>query len=141
VQNYLAPPITAVFLLGLFNDRINTHGAVWGLTVGFILGMGKLTIQSLFGAGKIESPALLASIGDLNFLYFSGVLFLISVVTILLASRAGEAPDATKIKGLTFSSIDRATVRASWDRRDVVGTAIVLALVAAIYIYFSFWLG
>jgi SSS family solute:Na+ symporter len=141
VQNYLAPPITAVFLLGLFNDRINSRGAVWGLSVGFILGMSKLTIQSLFGAGKIESPAILAGVGDLNFLYFSGVLFLISVTTILLASRLSPAPDPAKIKGLTFSSIDRALVRASWDRKDVVGTVIVLGLVGAIYIYFSFWLG
>jgi SSS family solute:Na+ symporter len=68
-------------------------------------------------------------------------LFLISVVTILLASRSSAAPDPAKIKGLTFSSIDRAAVRASWDKKDVAGTVIVLALVAAIYIYFSFWLG
>jgi SSS family solute:Na+ symporter len=141
VQNYLAPPITAVFLLGIVNGRINSRGAVWGLAVGFILGMTKLTIQSLFGAGKIESPAWLASIGDLNFLYFSGILFLISVSTIVVASRSGPAPDPERIKGLTFGSLDRATVRASWDRKDVIGTAIVLALVASIYVYFSFWLG
>jgi SSS family solute:Na+ symporter len=141
VQNYLAPPITAVFLLGLFNDRINSRGAVWGLSLGFILGMGKLVIQSLFGAGKIESPAILANIGDMNFLYFSGILFLISVTTILLASASSPPPDPAKINGLTFSSIDRAQVRASWDRKDVIGTVIVLGLVAAIYIYFSFWLG
>ena len=29
VQSYLAPPITAVFLLGLFNNRINNQGATW----------------------------------------------------------------------------------------------------------------
>src|SRR5690606_30139473 len=34
VQSYLAPPITAVFLLGLFHSRINTRGAVWGLGLG-----------------------------------------------------------------------------------------------------------
>jgi SSS family solute:Na+ symporter len=141
VQNYLAPPITAVFLLGLFNGRINSHGAVWGLSLGFILGMTKLTIQSIFGAGKIESPLWLASIGDMNFLYFSGVLFLISVLTIVFASYSSPAPDPVKIKGLTFASLDRAALRASWDRKDVIGTAIVLGLVALIYIYFSFWLG
>jgi SSS family solute:Na+ symporter len=68
VQGYLAPPITAVFLLGIFNSRINTRGAVWGLGLGFVLGMSKLMIQAFFGAGKIESPALLAAIGDFNFL-------------------------------------------------------------------------
>jgi SSS family solute:Na+ symporter len=141
VQGYLAPPITAVFLLGLFSSRINTRGAVWGLGLGFVLGMGKLVIQALFGEGKIESPALLAAIGDFNFLYFSGVLFLICVVTIVMASRTDAAPDRERIRGLTYDSIDRAAVRASWDRRDVAATGVVLGLVAALYLYFSFWVG
>ena len=34
VQGYLAPPITAVFLLGLFSKRINAKGAFWGLVSG-----------------------------------------------------------------------------------------------------------
>jgi SSS family solute:Na+ symporter len=141
VQSYLAPPITAVFLLGLFNSRINARGATWGLGLGFVLGFGKLVIQALFGAGKIETPALLAALGDFNFLYFSGVLFLISVLTSVIASRGSEPPDPARIKGLTFYSLDRAAVRASWDRKDVAATAVVLALVAGLYVYFSFWIG
>ncbi len=141
VQGYLAPPITAVFLLGLFSSRINTRGAVWGLGLGFVLGMSKLVIQALFGEGKIESPAFLAAIGDFNFLYFSGVLFLICVITIVLASRTDVAPDRERIQGLTYDSIDRAALRASWDGRDVAATAVVLGLVAAMYLYFSFWVG
>ncbi|HMB73703.1 MAG TPA: sodium:solute symporter [Gammaproteobacteria bacterium] len=141
VQSYLAPPITAVFLLGLFNRRINNRGAVWGLSLGFMLGMGKLVIQAFFGAGKIESPALLAAIGDFNFLYFSGVLFLICVITIIAASMTAAAPDRESIRGLTFGTLDKKAVRASWDGRDIAGTAVVLLLVATMYIYFSFWIG
>ncbi len=141
VQGYLAPPITAVFLLGVFNSRVNNRGAVWGLGLGFVLGMTKLVIQAFFGAGKIEDPVLLAAIGDFNFLYFSGVLFVVSVITIIVASGTTERPDPERIKGLTFDSIDRAAVRASWDARDVAATAVVLGLVAAVYLYFSFWLG
>ena len=140
VQGYLAPPITAVFLLGLFNQRINNRGAVWGLGLGFVLGMLKLTIQVLFGAEKIASPALLAAIGDFNFLYFSGVLFLISVVTIIVMSYTAPPPELEKIRGLTYASIDREAVRASWDYREVVATTVILGLVVAIYVYFSFWI-
>ena len=50
VQGYLAPPITAVFLLGLFWKRINATGAMWGLIVGFILGMTKLGIQAQYSS-------------------------------------------------------------------------------------------
>jgi len=141
VQSYLAPPITAVFLLGLFNSRINARGATWGLSLGFALGFSKLVVQALFGAGKIETPAVLAAVGDFNFLYFSGVLFLICVATCIIASRTGEPPDRERIKGLTFDSLDRAAVRASWDGKDIAATAVVLALVAALYLYFSFWIG
>ena len=141
VQGYLAPPITAVFLLGVFNSRVNNRGAVWGLGLGFVVGMTKLIIQAFFGAGKIETPALLAAIGDFNFLYFSGVLFVVSVMTIIVASGTTDRPDPERIKGLTFDSIDRAAVRASWDARDVAATAVVLGLVASVYLYFSFWLG
>lgn len=139
VQGYLAPPITAVFLLGIFNQRINSRGAVWGMSLGFILGMTKLVLQAIFGAGKIENPAFLAAIADFNFLYFSGVLFLICVTVIVAASHTSAPPKPEQIRGLTIANIDRAAVRQSWDRKDVIGTAVVLGLVAAIYLYFSFW--
>jgi SSS family solute:Na+ symporter len=113
---------------------------VWGLGLGFVLGMTKLLIQAFFGAGKIEAPAMLAAIGDFNFLYFSGVLFLICVTTIVVASSTAPPPDRQRIKGLTFDSIDREAVRASWGTRDVIGTGIVLGLVIALYVYFSFWI-
>jgi SSS family solute:Na+ symporter len=140
VQGYLAPPITAVFLLGLFNDRINNRGAVWGLGLGFGLGMLKLTIQAFFGAGKIDTPSFLAAIGDFNFLYSSGVLFLICSAIIVAMSYTSAGPDRDQIRGLTYSSIDRELVRASWDRKDVIATGVVLGLVATMYIYFSFWI-
>src|SRR5690606_14444989 len=80
VQGYLAPPITAVFLLGLFSKRINATGALWGLVAGFVLGMGKLTLEAFFSADPAKnlhaSPGWIAAIADFNFLYFSGVLFL-----------------------------------------------------------------
>ena len=140
VQSYLAPPITAVFLLGLFNQRINSRGAVWGMGLGFVLGMGKLLLQAVFGAGKIENPAFLAAIADFNFLYFSGVLFLISIAVIVAFSYGAPPPKSEQIRGLTLATIDREAVRRSYDRRDIAATAVVLGLVAAVYLYFSFWI-
>jgi len=140
VQGYLAPPITAVFLLGLFNSRINSRGAVWGLGLGFVLGMLKLTIQAMFGTGKIENPAILAAIGDFNFLYFSGVLFVISILVVIGASYTSAPPLMENVRGLTYASFARRAVRASWDYREVCATAVVLGLVAVIYLYFSFWI-
>jgi len=143
VQGYLAPPITAVFLLGLFCKRINSKGAIWGLGLGFVIGMLKLTIQTFFGVNKIEYPQIFAAIGDFNFLYFSGVLFAISAGVIIFVSFAYPAPSENKIAGLTFATStaeDKRITRESWNVWDVLVTIFVLGLVATVYLYFSFWL-
>lgn len=142
VQGFLAPPITAVFLLGLASRRINAQGAVWGLAVGFVLGMGKLTLQSMVQSGALSAATLLGAIGAFNGYYFSGLLFLVSVLVIVGVSLRTAPPPEEKIRGLTFGSVaaqDRADSRRTWDWRDVVLTTIVLGLVLAIYLYFSFW--
>jgi len=143
VQSYLAPPITAVFLLGLFFKRINAKGAVTGLSVGFVLGMAKLVIQALVGGSIITGPAWLVAIGDYNFLFASGWLLGVSVAIVVFVSLFTEAPDEKKISGLTFSTVSakhKKENRASWNKWDVIGTVVVLGLVLTMYLYFSFWL-
>jgi SSS family solute:Na+ symporter len=143
VQGFLAPPITAVFLLGIFSKRINSDGAFYGLIVGFFLGMFKLTVQTLTQSGAIDPGTFLGSIGTYNGYYFAGVLFLFSVILIVLLSYVGEAPSEAKVKGLTFSSLSDEDIkenRESWGWKEVVGSAVVLGLVLGVYLYFSFWL-
>lgn len=143
VQSFLAPPITAVFLLGLFNRRINARGALWGLVVGVALGMGKLTLQTLVQSGTMAPTGVLGAIGAFNGYYFSGVLFLISVVLIIAASLTDEPQPEAQIRGLTYSAVtpeQKAENRASWGAAEVIGTVVVLGLVLGVYIYFSFWL-
>jgi SSS family solute:Na+ symporter len=144
VQGYLAPPITAVFLLGLFWQRVNATGAACGLGIGFLLGLLKLGIQGVFGEKKISSPAFLAAIGDFNFLYFTGVLFVISIFVVVIGSLATPPPPPEKLNGLTYASVTgdaQREIRASMGPVEYGMTALALGLVAAIYLYFSFWLG
>ncbi len=143
VQGYLAPPITAVFLLGLFWKRINAQGAMWGLISGFLLGMAKLFIQAKYStmdAAKDSGPACLAAIGDFNFLYASGVLFVISVAVIIGVSLMGKAQDEASIEGLTYATLDKKDVRSSVGSFDIILTVATLVLVVGMYLYFSFWL-
>ena len=143
VQGYLAPPITAVFLLGLFWKRLNGQGAVWALAGGFVLGMFKLTCQAFFGAGKIEEPAFLAAIGDFNFLYATGILFVASAILMIVGSLTSEPPADEQIKGLTYASIRELhgeEISRSWDTGNKVLSGLIVALVLGLYLYFSFWL-
>ncbi len=147
VQGYLAPPITAVFLLGVFSQRINSSGAVWGLGVGFVLGMLKLTIQALWGAdpaaGKMAEPAFLAAIGDYSFLYSTGWLFLISLIVVVVKSYATPPPTAEQLAGLTYASTNaqgKEEIKASWDTWNKILAWLIGLLVLGMYLYFSFWL-
>jgi SSS family solute:Na+ symporter len=143
VQGYLAPPITAVFLLGLCWKRINGRGAVCGLVLGFALGLAKTLIQAMFGKGKWEDPAWLAWIGDINFLYFSAGLFAVSVAIVIGASLTAPAQDPATISGLTFGGLsdeERRARRESWNWVDIVLTCTVVGFVLAMYTYFSFWI-
>ncbi|MCH7559508.1 MAG: sodium/solute symporter [Planctomycetes bacterium] len=146
VQGYLAPPITAVFMLGLFFKRINGKGAVAGLAIGFIAGMAKLTIQALTGGGEdavIQSPDWLVYIGNYNFLFATGWLTLISIVAIVGVSLLTAPPNYEKIADLTYATAtpeQKKECRESWGLVEVLLTVVVLGLVLGLYLYFSFWL-
>ncbi len=136
VQSFLAPSIAAVFLLGIFWSRTNGTGAVWGLGVGFVLGMSKLTIQGICkGQG-----GFLGAIADFNAYYTCGILLVISIIVIVIASLATPAPDKEHLEGLTMASINKAEVKASIKPIDYVTTGIVILMIVGVYLYFSFWI-
>jgi len=131
VQGYLAPPITAVFMLGLFCKRINGHGAVAGLAIGFVAGMAKLT------------PGWLVYIGEYNFLFATGWLFLLSIVSIVGVSLLTAPPKYEQIADLTYATAtpeQKKESRESWGLVEVLMTIVILGLVLGLYLYFSFWL-
>jgi len=97
----------------------------------------------LFGQGKIENPAFLAAIGDFNFLYATGVLFLISIILLIVGSLTSEPPPREKVEGLTYGSIRAVAgeeIKSSWDTGNKILATTILVLVLGIYWYFSFWL-
>src|SRR3546814_300337 len=49
VQSYLAPPIAAVFLLGLFSKRINSKGALAAMAGGFVMGILRIFLELQIG--------------------------------------------------------------------------------------------
>jgi len=142
VQSYLAPPIAAVFLLGLFWRRTNSTGSFWGLIIGVALGLGKLTIEATLASHPVDNT-ILNAIADFNWLYYSGVLLAISIFLVVFLSLMTEKMDDAQLKGITFGTLspeDKAEIRASWDKFDIFLTVLVVGLVLTMYLYFSFWL-
>jgi SSS family solute:Na+ symporter len=67
-------------------------------------------------------------------------LYLGGLMVVLMVSYSTAPPCPERIKGLTYASIDKKTVRASWNRLDVIATVAVVTLIVGMYLYFSFWL-
>jgi SSS family solute:Na+ symporter len=136
VQAYIAPPIAAVFFLGLLWKRLNAAGALAALVGGFVLGMLRLVAE----LNKEALSGALFWFADVNFLYFAILLLGVSVVLLVVVSLATPMPRFEQIRGLTYATTvaeDRAASRASWNARDVVLSLFVLVLLAGILIYFS----
>lgn len=140
VQSYLAPPIAAVFLLGVFFKRLNAQGAYAAMVSGFVLGMLKLTLQLV--QDDLPDGGWLHQFATLNFLYFCIYLFLFSIMVLVVVSMATPAPSVEQTRGLTFSTTvaaDRAASRASWNAKDVVVSFFILLVIVSIFVYFSSW--
>ena len=135
VQSFLAPPIVAVFVMGLVWKRMNLRGAVWGLSLGFILGMCKLGANIIWGGAD--------GFAFIQDFYFSGILLAVSILIVVVASLTAPAPDAVHTTGLTFAGLDpefKKENRESWNWIDVLGSMIVVGCVIAAYAYFWTWL-
>ena len=138
VQSYIAPPIAAVFLLGIFWKRLNAKGAISTLVGGFLVGMFRL-IMEVF-KDDLSPSGFLYQFADVNFLYFAVYLFVFSVMILVGISYATAAPDYNKISGLSFGTLtesDKEQSRRSWNRRDLILSIVVLVVIVIIMIYFS----
>ncbi len=142
VQAYVAPPIFAVFFLGVFLPRINGAGCMAGLVGGFLIGMSRLVLDILtksYGYHLTEG-SFLYYFGNLYWQYFCVALFVFISIVIVLVSLVTTAPSASQLEGLTYATVtgpDRARSRASWNRWDVITTAAVLGLILVVYAYFN----
>ena len=141
VQGYLAPPIFAVFFLGVFMKRLNGKGCLAALIVGFIMGLVRLGIDTpvkLLHRSYTEG-SFLWIMNNIFFQYYSLLIFVVCIVVMIVVSYLTEPPSYEKIKGLTYgtrTAEDRAKSRASWTYVDIIASAIVLAIIAAAYLYF-----
>ena len=139
IQGYLAPPIFVVFFFGVFFKRLNAPGCLWAMVVGFAMGVFRMLVDTPvtmklkgFENGYNEG-SFLWIINNINFQYFSILITIVSAIVMVAVSYATAAPSETQIRSLTFGTTtadDKAKTRASWDMRDILSSAVVLAAIA-----------
>ncbi|RHJ83265.1 sodium:solute symporter [Parabacteroides sp. AM08-6] len=141
VQSVLAPGIAAAFLLGILSKRTTPQGGMWGLIIGFVIGITRLGAKVYYTTAGIDAGNswFKSLFFDTNWLFFCGGMLVFCLAAIGIISMFTKAAPAEQIQGLTFGSStaeQRAATRASWNKWDVIHSCIILAITVAFYIYF-----
>lgn len=138
VQAYIAPPIVAVFLLGLLWKRATGTAAFIALICGFILGAGRLIAELIVKAGLISWPPLEFYAG-VNYLYFAVYLFLLCIAIIVAVSYRTAAPSSQKLKVLEPSdeTITKFAGGESDRQRNLIFSIVLAVIVLVLWLIFS----
>lgn len=137
VQSYIAPPITAVFLLGIFYKRINGLGAFVTLVVGFVAGAIRIVLE--LQKDNLDPNGFLFAVGDVNFLTFGAWFFLFCIILAIGVSLLSAVPAVEKVRNLTFQTIspeDKVLNKASYNYKDIAFS--VLIIVAVVWVMITF---
>lgn len=138
VQSYIAPPITAVFLLGIFSKRINGTGAYVTLVVGLIVGAVRIILELV--KDSFSTDSILYKFGDMNFLSFASWFFLFCMILIVVVSLVTGKPAKEKTDNLTFGTIseeEKSKNKSSYNWVDVAVSLLIVAVVVAVMIFFN----
>jgi len=137
VQSYIAPPITAVFLLGVFYKRINAQGAYVTLVSGFVIGTARIILE--LSKDSLAEGSLLHTLATVNFLTFGAYFFLLSIFILVGVSLITPAQSEDQVRGLTFGTLteeQKAANKNSYNWVDVVTSLLIVGVV--IYIMTTF---
>ena len=127
VLAYMAPPVVAVFLTGLFWKRASATGAFVGLLSGLVMGVGLML-------GIKYTP-----MATWNFLYVAPVVFLLSLAIIAVVSLLTAPPSASVVSRFVwnpacFREESAELAGLQWYKNFRVLSALLL-LAAAVFVF------
>ncbi len=126
---YVVPPITALYLVGLFWPRANSRGAIACLLSGLVCGM------ALF----VANPVL--HLITLHFLFVAPILFVQSATVLVAVSLATDPDPPEKSVGLTwnpaFFRAETLQLRALpiWANYRVLGGVLVAVTAVMVWVF------
>ncbi|XP_005229076.1 sodium/mannose cotransporter SLC5A10 isoform X3 [Falco peregrinus] len=116
VTSYLAPPVTAVFILAVFWPRANEQGAFWGLMAGLVLGLARMGLELVHPPPRCgvpdRRPWLLA---DIHYLHFAMLLCAATGTIVVGGSLLTSPPPLAQLKDLTWWTLSRKPPQPSVD--------------------------
>ncbi len=147
VQAYIAPPIAACFLLGIFFKRLNGKGAMASLVTGLVLGVLRLVLEFANGTDKagLAAGSLWEWIAEFNFLHYAVLLFVICTAVLFVVSMATPAPGVEKTAGLTYEKRDvggpgmatKEGEKSKQRRIEIALSILLVAIIGVLWIVFA----
>ncbi|MCH1485114.1 MAG: sodium:solute symporter [Flavobacteriaceae bacterium] len=143
VQSYIAPPVAAVFLLGILWKRVNSQAAITTLLAGLALLILRLGSEIYFQP-EISSGIIIESyifiFATINFSHMAILMFIFSVILCVSITLFTSEPDYKKIVGLSFGTLtneQRIENKNSYDTIDIVLSIILVVLIIGVLSYFT----
>ncbi|MDC1168370.1 sodium:solute symporter [Flavobacteriaceae bacterium] len=143
VQSYIAPPVTAVFLLGIIWKRVNSEAAITTLLSGLGLLMLRLGSEIYYQKEILSGENvdnIFYAFATINFAHMAIFMFLFSVIICITVSLAFSPPDYKRIIGLSFGTLteeQKAEHQNSYDTIDILLSIVLIILVIGILAYFT----
>ena len=148
VQSYIAPPVTAVFLLGIIWKRVNSKAAITTLLTGLALLIIRLgseiyyqpAISHFKATGEQITSGVLYQFASINFAHMAIFMFIFSVILCVSVTLATAPPNYELIKGLSFGTLtaeQKQDTKRSYTTVDVVLSVVLVAIVIFILSNFT----
>lgn len=131
IQAYISPPIAAVFLLGIFNKKLNSKGAKYALLTGFFIGVLRLVLELM----KSDLNGFAFAFADINFLHFALLLFVICSAVLVAVSANSSRDLKPNIDIVTYSSDNQVSFKD--ERVNIVLSIGLVICIIGLWIYFS----
>ena len=143
VQSYIAPPVTAVFLLGIIWKRVTSDGAIYTLVSGLILLILRLGSEIYFQEEILSGTGghgIAFTFATINFAHMAIFMFIFSVFICICVSLVTVQPDYGKIEGLSFGTMTHQMIKEfqnSFNKTDLILSLVLVGLVISILFYFT----
>ena len=143
VQSYIAPPVTAVFLLGILWKRVTADAAIATLISGLILLVLRLGSEIYFQE-EILSGASVSGVAfafaTINFAHMAIFMFIFSVFICVGVSLMTVVPNYLTIEGLSYGTLTsdmKKEFQNSFNRTDMILSLLLIGLVITVLLYFT----
>ena len=105
VLSYIAPPVAATFLVGLFVKSANGNGSFAGLLTGFGIAMLMVIASILESQGSNASWVVFLK--GIHFLHFTTYLFIICALVVILVSKMTKPPQEVFLRTASIDDVSR----------------------------------